>query len=135
MRKMNSFIHIMGFLFFSFLIFGCSPAVNKVYLLSDKLPPKPKNHPIKIFQNKLPECPFEEVGYVTSRQRNKLISMESVMESVRDAAREMGGDAVMNLTWGEQNMGGVVSNNAIVIDHDPVLSGTIIRWTEENCKK
>ncbi|MFQ5753399.1 MAG: hypothetical protein ACE5HI_15525 [bacterium] len=113
------------------IVSGCSPAVRSTAFQS--YTPKPKEHPIKIYRTKQPKCPYEEIGIVSSRQRNKLISMEKVMESLKQRAREMGGDAVIGL--GEQNetQGAVTPEGAVVLDRDPVLSGTVIRFKEPDC--
>ena len=60
--------------------------------------------------------------------------MEEVTESLRKEARKMGGDAVIRVSLGDKTMGAVVSSDGYVsIDHDAVLSGTVIRWKQTDC--
>ena len=75
----------------------CTPAVNRVYFLPERLPAKPEDYPIRLYFDQLPECEYQEIGMITSRQRNKLISMDAVTEALRCEARKMGGDAVINV--------------------------------------
>lgn len=70
---------------------------------------------------------------VASRQRNKLISMDDVVKSLRSEAREMGGDAVIGLNENNEAQGAVPAGNAAVLDRDPVLSGTVIRFKDPEC--
>ena len=113
-----------------FLLAGCSPAVRTTTF--QKLSPKPIDAPIKIFRLKTPQCNFEEIGIVNSRQRNKLISMDEVMNSLLVEARKMGGDAIIGLN--ETNPIHNVSSQ-YGIDRDPVLSGTVIKFTDPNCRQ
>jgi len=57
--------------------------------------------------------------------------MDQLTESIRQQARQMGGDAVIGLSLVDKNMGAVVSGNSILVDHDPVLQGTVVRWIDE----
>ena len=114
---------------FILAICGCAPALRSTVFQS--LPPQPVDHPIAIFQTKLPDCPYDEVGIVSSRQRNKFISMASALAALKTRAREMGGDAILGL--GERNeVQGFVGSTG-VMDRDPVLSGTVIRFRERDC--
>lgn len=111
-------------------ISGCTPAIRSTAFV--QLLPKSKDAPIKIFRYKTPRCDFEEVGIVNSRQRNKFISMSEVMSSLLTEARKLGGDAIMGLN--ETNPIHNVSSE-YGVDRDPVLSGTVIKFTDENCKR
>jgi len=116
-------------LVFVFLLAGCSPTVRTTTF--QQLPPKPVDAPIKIFRFKTPHCDFEEIGIVHSRQRNKFISMDDVMNSLIVEARKMGGDAIIGLN--ETNP--IHSVSEYGIDRDPVLSGTVIKFTDHNCRQ
>lgn len=111
-------------------ITGCSAAVRSTSFQS--YAPNPENHPIKAYRLKMPQCEFEEIGIVNSRQRNKLISMNEVMESLLSEARRMGGDAIVGL-----NESNPIHNISAEygVDRDPVLSGTVIKFTDQSCKK
>jgi hypothetical protein len=109
---------------------GCTPAVRTTVF--QNFPPKEENAHIKIFSFKSPQCNFEEIGIVNSRQRNKFISMNEVMKSLLVEARRMGGDAIIGLN--ETNPIHNVSSQ-YGVDRDPVLSGTVIKFTDPACNK
>jgi len=110
-------------------IVACAPALRSTTFQS--FPPQPTDYPIAIFRTKLPECPYDEVGIVSSRQRNKLISMASVMEALKSRAREMGGDAIVALSESNE-VQGLIGQSGLV-DRDSVLSGTVIRFRSRDC--
>jgi hypothetical protein len=82
-----------------------------------------------------PRCPFEELGTVRSRKRGFWTSMEDVAESVRQVARELGGDAVVSVTNADQISGGTVIGSTVSVDTSPVLSGTVVRFKEDGCRE
>jgi hypothetical protein len=112
---------------------ACSPAVHSVLFVSPAPAPQPADHPIRFYQNTRPDCRFEELGSVTSRKRNSTISMQEVAESIRRRAREMGGDAVIGLTESIDTRGATVVNNSVIVNRDPVVAGTVIRFTDPAC--
>jgi len=96
-------------------------------------PSQPPNHEIKIYRTTLPDRQYEEIGIVSSRQRNKFISMEEVLESLKKAARQMGGDAIIGLTENNEAQG--IIGDTGILDRDPVLSGTVIRFLGNESKE
>lgn len=112
---------------FSVLVSGCVPATRTTVF--QHLPPKSVDAPIKIFRFKFPQCDFEEVGIINSRQRNKFISMDEVMDSLLNEARRIGGDAIIRLN--ETNP--IHNVTEYGLDRDPVLSGTVIKFIDQNC--
>ena len=93
----------------------------------------PTDHEIRIYRAIMPECPYEEIGIVSSRQRNKLISMDKVLEAAKERARKMGGDAIIGLSETDQAQGAVRVGETVALDRDPVLSGTVIRFSDRSC--
>ena len=117
------------------LFIGCAPSVDTVRLSPVRYPPRPHDFRIRMYSTERPRCPFEEIGSVRSRKPAFWVSMEDVAESVRDVAREMGGDAIIGVTSATQLNGGTVVGSTVSIDTDPVLSGTIIRFKEDGCRE
>lgn len=109
---------------------GCSPSVQSMLFVSPAPPPKPAGYPIRIYSETKPECPFEEIGRVTSRKPGTLVSMDKVTESLRERARKMGGDAIIGL--GERPS---VVESTVVSEDVPVFSGTVVRFKDPNCTK
>jgi len=125
--------YIVGFC--GLCLLGCTPATRVVRLSPTEYEPRPEEYPIRFYRESLPECPYEEIGIVTSRQRHILISMDAVAESLREKARRLGGDAVIRLSEQDQIQGAVISSRGVKLDRDPVLSGTVIRFTRADCRQ
>lgn len=104
-------------------ICGCTAATRATRFAA--YPPRPPDHEIRIYRTRVPDQPYEEIGIVSSRQRNKFISMEAVLEALKREAREMGGDAIIGLTETNEVQGFVGYSG--ILDRDPVLRGTVIR--------
>ena len=120
-------IALLGFLIV--IATGCAPEVRTTVFQQST--PKAENAQIKIYRLKYPDCDFEELGIVNSRQRNELIPMEEVMEALLAEARRFGGDAIVELS--ESNPIDNVSQCGI--DRDPILSGTVIKFSDPSCTK
>ena len=119
--------HITILIGLNLALAACAPATRTTIFQSYS--PKPVGSAIKIYGAKSPICDFEELGIVSSRQRNKFISMEDVVESLRVEARSLGGDAILGLT--ETNPINNVTEYGV--DRDPVLAGTVIRFSNPDC--
>jgi hypothetical protein len=117
------------------MVIGCAPSVDTVRLSPVRYPPRPHDFRIRMYSTERPRCPFEEIGTVRSRKPGFWVSMEDVAESVRDVARELGGDAIIGLTNTTQLNGGTVIGSTVSIDTDPVLNGTVIRFREDDCRE
>jgi len=57
--------------------------------------------------------------------------MDRVMESLKERAREMGGDAIIRFSESNEIQG--FTGNSGNMDRDPVLSGTVIRFRDPTC--
>jgi hypothetical protein len=88
-----------------------------------------------MYSTERPRCPFEEIGTVRARKPNIFVSMEDVAESVRRVARELGGDAIIGLTNVSQISGGTVIGSTVSVDSDPVISGTVVRFKDDDCRE
>ena len=107
------------------VLIGCAAATRSTRF--SQFPPRSLDHEIRIYRTTLPDRPFVEVGTVSARQRNKLIPMGSVLESLKVEARKMGGDAIIGFSEVNEAQGFV--GNTGQLDRDPVLSGTVVRFT------
>jgi hypothetical protein len=117
------------------LLAACAPSVDTVRLSPVRYPPRPHDFRIRMYSTERPRCPFEEIGTVRSRKPGFWVSMEDVAEAVRDVARELGGDAIIGVTSVSQINGGTVIGSTVTVDTDPVLSGTVIRFKEAECRE
>lgn len=112
---------------------GCGPAVQSVNFISPPLPATPSDYPIRFYGEARPKCAYQEIGSVSSRKRSKLVSMEKVMESLRERAREMGGNAIIGIGEHTETRGATIVGSTVVANNDPVLSGTVIRFDDPAC--
>ena len=115
------------------LLCSCAPAVRATRLSAVPYEPRPADYPIRMYQSERPRCAFEEVGLVTSRQRNQLIPMDQVVEALRAQARQLGGDAVVGVGESDQLQGAALVGRSVIADRDPVVSGTVIRFKDSEC--
>lgn len=127
---MNRCTNILAFLT-AVVCAGCAPSVDSVMFLSPPPAPRSASHPIQLYQGTQPECPFQEVGTVMVKK--DMSTMERMTESLRRRAREMGGDAVIKVSQGTVNGGGVIVGSAVVADNNPVVTGTVVRFKDPAC--
>jgi len=120
-------MRLILFLFVLFVL-SCSPATRSTKFQSYE--PTSQSQDIKIMRTKIPVCDYEEVGIVNARKRNVFVSMEEVIESLKDEARKMGGDALIGLS--EDNQIVMVTEHGVVA-RKTVLTGTVIRFTDRGC--
>ena len=119
----------MRYLLLSALVLaGCAPRITAVPMRVFEA--RPADHPIEFFADDAPPCDYIEVGPVTARKPNFLVSMDETIEALRAAAREMGGDAVIHFDLSESDRGAVVRGELVDANIDPMLSGLVIRYTE-----
>jgi len=105
---------------------GCGPAVQSMNFVPSPQPATPSDYPIRIYGEAKPECEYREIGGVSSQKKNGLVSMERVMEGLRERARKMGGHAII----GTRFVGSAGGD-----DNDPVVSGTVIRFDDPTCTR
>ena len=120
MRAAKNLVLLIGVI----ILCGCTAATRVTRFATYS--PRPVGHEIRIYRSTLPDRPYEEIGIVSARQRNKFISMEQVLNSLREEARKMGGDAIIELREANE-VRGFISDTGL-LDRDPVLSGTVIRF-------
>ena len=117
----------MGFVLLSCLI--CFLGCTTISVVSTRdgfeaRSPHGSDHPIVIVASGIPDRPHEEVGRVSARVRSP--SMEEtwpyeVLERLKDEARSLGGDALIELSVAPQSGG-----------QSRVWSATVIAWAEES---
>jgi uncharacterized protein YbjQ (UPF0145 family) len=81
-----------------------------------------------------PQCPYDEVGTVTASKR-AFVTDDQLTEALRQRAREMGGDAIINVGGAREVSGAVVSGNVVEVAHRTSLSGTVIRFRDPSCMR
>jgi len=124
-------VSFLGLLLILATIGGCSPGIQSTVF--ESYPPKPDDHQVTVFSSSLPKCPYDEIGMVSARRKSNLVSMQGVLESIRRRVREMGGDAIIGFGETTQMRSAVATHGEIVLDRDPVLSGTVIHFRDPKC--
>ncbi len=105
-------------LIFAIAAAGCGPETQSVRLSPTVLDPTPAASPIHLFSATLPRCAFQDIGLITSKRSGDLTSSAAVLDGLRDQARRLGGDAVVNVRFVDEG----------------VLGGTVIRFASPDCK-
>lgn len=117
----------------SLLAVGCAPSVDSTRF-SD-MTPRPPGHEIRLYSTLVPECPYEEVGLVTGTKKVPWTSGDEVLAAIRVRAREMGGDAIVGLGQTRRVTGGTAVGESVSLDSKTELSGTVVRFTEPECRR
>lgn len=78
--------------------------------------PTPDEATIPLYSSRLPTCAFSEIAIVKANQ--KFTSTDALFATLRDEARELGGDAIVRVGFGD----------------DADVVGTVIRFEHEDCK-
>lgn len=87
------------------VVAGCAPTVSSTRFA--EYPPRAEDHPVRVFAEQRPSCPYEEVGQIEVRKRYAVQSMEDVLAKMRDEARKMGADALVGVTDQLESQGGM----------------------------
>ena len=115
------------------LLAACGPSIQSARF--QDVSPGPSADRILLFSSKLPECPYEEVGLITGKSRGFWTSLESVLEGMRDHARDMGGDAIVGLGTSEVVTGGSQAGNSVNVHTADRLTGTVVRFSDPDCRQ
>jgi hypothetical protein len=100
------------------VIAGCGPATRSIELAPSSRTAPVGTSPTRLYSAVLPRCPFEDVALITSQPRD-LTSSPRVLDGLRSEARRLGGDAVVQVRFLEED----------------VLTGTVIRFTTPGCNE
>jgi hypothetical protein len=114
---------------------ACGPAVTLVRLDPEPAEPRPSDQVVRMYSTQRPRCAYRELGLVTGRRRNGLVSMDRVVDAMRRRAREIGGDAIVEVATRSVVSGGAASDGAISLGSEPVVSGTVVRFTDASCRE
>lgn len=116
----------------SILTAGCGPAIQSTRFRDTV--PEPTTGEILLYSLKLPECPYDELGLISGKRRGFLTSLDDVLERMRERVREMGGHAIVGLGASEVVTGASGVGQAVTVDTTDRLAGTVIRFTDPDCR-
>ncbi|MFW6079264.1 MAG: hypothetical protein ACODAE_06570 [Gemmatimonadota bacterium] len=113
---------------------ACGPSVRSATFTERS--PRPRDHPVRVYSTQLPECDYEELGLVrVSEGMAFAVSLDAMLDALRERAREMGGDAVVGVTQISTTEGGTVTGQAVNLNTDDGLAGTVIRFSDADCTR
>jgi hypothetical protein len=117
----------------SLVVTGCAPSVQATRF--SQLPPRPTDQEVLLYSTKIPECPYDEIGLVSGKPRTPWTSGDRVLAAVRARALELGGDAIVGLGQVRRVTGGTAVGESVSLDTTTDLTGTIVRFTDPDCRR
>jgi hypothetical protein len=104
---------------------ACAPSVHSARFV--EAAPVAPDHEIRLFSTRAPTCPYDEIGLVVVRPASGFTSLQSMLDHMKQRAREMGGDAIVALTPQQgADAGGEAGSRT-------TLSGTVVRLRGRDC--
>jgi hypothetical protein len=97
-------------------------------------PPRPAGAPVLLLSDVSPSCRGDTIGYVTVEGGGPLPSRE-LTNALSRAVRRMGGDAIVGLHRGARPTAPSDSARAAEARGAGVLSGTVVRFRDETCRR
>ena len=112
------------------------PTVRVTKLWPEPLEPRPAGYEIRIYQEKQPRCAFDEIARLSTDQTADIHTGDALAEILRVKARELGGDAIINLASETRTSGGELQQSRegyVSLYRTQVWSGTLIRFKSLKC--
>jgi hypothetical protein len=109
------------------------PTVRVTKLWPEPLEPRPAGYEIRIYQEKQPRCAFDEIARLSTDQTADIHTGDALAEILRVKARELGGDAIINLASETRTAGATGTDGQVTLEKTPVWSGTVIRFKSLKC--
>ena len=87
---------------------------------------------IRFYGAERPKCPYEEIGRIIA-EGGQFVSWSRVVRAARNAAHDLGGDAVIGVQEGARLSGATISTSGVGLEETTSLSGTVIRFRHLDC--
>lgn len=87
---------------------------------------------IRFYGAAKPRCPYEEIGRIAAESR-PFVSWNRVVKAARNAAHDLGGDAVINVQDNSRMSGATVTPAGVAVEETSSLSGIVIRFDQVDC--
>ena len=121
------------------LLSACAPAVESATFESH--PPRPADAEVRIYRSQQPDCAFQEIGLLVWRPQSAWDSLDEGVAAMRQQARKMGGDAILDFRYSEPATGidtGAPADSTRLETtstrvHEPIATGTVIRYLGDGC--
>jgi hypothetical protein len=114
------------------------PTVRVTKLSPEPFEPRPANYTIRIYRENQPRCAFDKIALLSTDQTPDLRTTDDLDEVLRVKAREVGGDAVINLasetrTGSNDIAAGGGVDGRFNLNRIQVWSGTAVRFKSPKC--
>jgi hypothetical protein len=87
---------------------------------------------IRFYGTTRPNCPYEEIGRISAESR-LFVSWSRVVQAARNAAHDLGGDAVIGVQDGTRLSSATVTQAGVTIGETSSISGIVIRFRHLDC--
>jgi outer membrane protein TolC len=95
---------------------------------------RPTTYAIRIYHESQPRCAFDKIAQLSADQTVDIRTMAELEALLRVSAREVGGDAVIDLSSETRTSNGEQrSDGEVTLTKTQVWSGTVIRFKSERC--
>jgi hypothetical protein len=87
---------------------------------------------IRFYGAAKPRCPYEEIGRIAAESR-PFVSWSRVVKAARNAAHDLGGDAVISVQDNSRMSAATVTPVGVAVEETSSLSGIVIRFDHIDC--
>lgn len=112
---------------------ACGPAVSSGRFSEMPLPPA--SGEVAIFSTKAPACAYDEIGLIHVQRRHGFTDLQAMIDALRARAREMGGTGVVGVALAPKVSGSTTADHNVTVSTDPGLSGTVVRFRDDACRR
>jgi|SRR3954468_16945290 hypothetical protein len=95
-------------------------------------PGRTRTSDVRFYGALRPRCPYDEIGRL-SAESGLFSSWSGVIKAARNAVREMGGDAMINVRDSARISGATVNPSGVSLEEKTSLSGVVIRFRYVDC--
>lgn len=99
---------------------------------SVRLPRRTPADEIRFYGAAKPTCPYAEIARLAAESR-PFVTWGRVVKAARNAAYDLGGDAIINVQDGARLSGATVSPAGVSVSEKSSLTGIVIRFRQVDC--
>lgn len=111
---------------------GCAHTRVTAFDPADHPEPRTPASQIRFYGSTRPKCPYVELGRIAA-ESEPFVSWDRVVKAARNAARDLGGDAVIGVQDSERISGATISPAGVSVEEKSSLSGVVIRFKYVEC--
>jgi hypothetical protein len=128
-------VRTLGFALIAVVLSACAHTRTTRFDTSSRPEKRTPQESIRLYGAQRPGCPYDEVGRVTAESR-LFVSWGRVVRAAREAAHELGGDAIVEAKDSARISGATVTpEGGVAVGETSSLSGIVIRFKSVDCMK